>query len=362
MRILMLASDAHGAFGGIAQYNRDAIAALSDLDQVDEIVVLPRKIIDPGFAEPPGVVYDRLAARGRLRFIWRAILAARRGGRFAVVLCGHINLLPVAALVNSMLGARLILAVHGTDVWTPPRSWLARRCMPRADMIWSVSQFTIDRMSSWRSDVQGKARVIPNTVDPARFGMGERDAGLVAGYGLGQKRVIMTLGRMAADEQAKGFDEVIALMPQLLARDPQLVYMCVGDGDDRARLQAKAAGLGVQGAVIFPGNVPEGGKADYYRLADAFVLASHGEGFGIVLLEALACGIPVIGSTADATGEALLHGELGQIVDPQNAASLAEAILAATRRSKSVPAQLAEYSFANFQRRMDDALAALGTG
>ncbi len=176
-------------------------------------------------------------------------------------------------------------------------------------------------------------------------------------YGLAGKRVVMTLGRMAADERAKGFDEVIALMPRLLARAPDLIYLCAGDGDDRARLEAKAAALGLAGAVVFTGNVPEAEKPDHYRLADAFVLASRGEGFGIVLLEALACGIPVLGSTADATQEALLDGELGPSADPGDPERLADAILAALARPRGVPQRLSHYAFDAFQRRMGEALA-----
>jgi phosphatidyl-myo-inositol dimannoside synthase len=359
MRVLMLLSDAHGGHGGIAQYNRDVIAALGGLAQIDEIVVLPRLIADPVFAEPRGVRYDRQAARGRLWFIWRAMMTALGGGRFDLVFCGHINLLPVAALAKKLTGAKLVLAVHGTDVWSPQVRWLARRSLPIVDMVLSVSQFTIERMAAWWGDARRVAHVIPNTVDARKFGMADKSPDLAVRYGLGSGPVIMTLGRMAANERAKGFDEIIDLMPRLLQREPGLIYLCVGDGDDRARLQAKADGLGLQGKVVFTGSVSEAEKAEHYRLADAFVLASRGEGFGIVLLEALACGIPVVGSTADATQEALLFGELGVAVDPQDDAALADAILATVHGPKGIPPLLSEFAFEKFQRRIDNALGTL---
>lgn len=355
----MLVSDAHGGRGGIAQYNRDVIDALDGMAVIKEIVVLPRLIEDIGEPPPAKAHYDRGAARGRARFIRQAVVTAIRQGPFDLVFCGHINLMPVAALAKRLTGGKLVLAVHGADVWEPCGSLAARKALSAADMILSVSQFTIDRMASWHSAVRAKARVIPNTIRAERFGMGARNEALAARLGLGGKRVIMTLGRMAADERAKGFDEIIDLMPTLLAQCPQLAYLCAGDGDDRARLEAKAAALGLQGTVVFAGSIPENQKPEYYRLADAFVLASHGEGFGIVLLEAMACGIPVLGSTLDATQEALLHGELGPSANPQDSAALAAAVLLAIERPKAVPNQLGFYAFDRFQSRTETAIGQL---
>jgi phosphatidyl-myo-inositol dimannoside synthase len=70
----------------------------------------------------------------------------------------------------------------------------------------------------------------------------------------------------------------------------------VGDGDDRSRLEEKLKSLGLSRQIIFAGKIPEHEKVSHYCLADAYVMPSHGEGFGIVFLEALACGVPVIGA------------------------------------------------------------------
>jgi glycosyltransferase involved in cell wall biosynthesis len=91
--------------------------------------------------------------------------------------------------------------------------------------------------------------------------------------------------------------------------------MIVGDGDDRGRLEEKVKSLGLSQQVIFAGKILEHEKASHYCLADAYVMPSHGEGFGIVFLEALACGVPVIGSKVDGSREALLDGQLGRLVD-----------------------------------------------
>src|SRR5205823_13994683 len=104
-------------------------------------------------------------------------------------------------------------------------------------------------------------------------------------------------------------------------------YLIVGDGPDRRRLEQKAHQLGVEKRVVFAGRTSEEEKPDHYRLADAYVMPSSGEGFGIVFLEALACGIPVIGSKVDGSRDALLDGRLGILVNPTDPAELRAAIV-----------------------------------
>lgn len=352
----MLASDAHGGFGGIAQYNKDLIDALVSQPQVDEVVVLVRGIETSQFTAPAKVTYDQASAGGIFAFVLRTLHHAALGGRFDLVVCGHANLAPLALLARWIAGARMLVTVHGTDVWTRPPRRVTGWSLRAADMILSVSAITAERMRSWLKDPIPPVLIIPNAIASERFGLADKDPELVQRHGLAGKRVIMTLGRMATNERAKGFDQLIELMPSLRKLCPDLVYLCGGDGDDRARLEAKAQELGCRDIVVFTGRIPEARKADYFRLADAYVHPSRMEGFGIVLLEALACGIPVVGSTADASEEALLHGELGRAVDPFDKEALTETILAAINQPKRVPERLAYFSHANFRERVGGAL------
>jgi glycosyltransferase involved in cell wall biosynthesis len=139
---------------------------------------------------------------------------------------------------------------------------------------------------------------------------------------------MLTVGRMAAGERYKGFDEVINVMPRLLQRFPELRYLIVGDGSDRSRLEAKVKALGLSTHVVFAGHVPETEKVAHYNLADVFVMPSYGEGFGIVLIEAAACGVPIVGSAVDGSRDTLLDGRLGHLVDPADANQLLEVISA----------------------------------
>ena len=110
--------------------------------------------------------------------------------------------------------------------------------------------------------------------------------------------------------------------------------------------------LGLERTVVFTGKVLESEKADHYRLADAYVMPSQGEGFGITLLEAMACGIPVLASTRDGTSEAIRKGELGILVDPLSLADVERGILRVLASSRDVPQGLEYFSKDNFVRKV----------
>ena len=353
----MLVSDAHGGFGGISQYNCDVIDALVAREAVEEIVVLPRVISDPSFRAPPKVRYIREASTGLKSFVSRSLLEGAFGKNYGLVYCAHINLMPIAAAISRMRRLPLALAIYGVDAWERPANRMTVNALSHAHLVLSISQLTLDRFMSWGPQLRAGAIIVPNAIRADIYGTGEKDPALVERYGLAGRRVIMTLGRIDPEERTKGFDEIIDLMPRLSQRCPDVVYLCAGDGGDRARLEAKAKSIGMAGKVIFTGRIPESRKPDFFRLADAYVMPSSGEGFGFVVLEALACGIPVVASTADGTREAVIDGELGLLADPKDPDGLERAILQALERPKAVPAGLDYFSFANFEKRLHAALS-----
>jgi glycosyltransferase involved in cell wall biosynthesis len=329
LRVLMLLTDGFGGFGGIAKFNRDLLQALDGCASVERVHALPRLIPGPiEEAIPERVVYDRGAARGKASFSFRLAAHGWRDGRTDLVICGHLYLLPAAWLWARLCGARLALIIHGFEAWAPSRKTLTNRLARTVDCFIAVSRYSAERFSGWSKLPMDRAFILPNCVDLDRFRPQHRDLMLVGRYGLRSSKVILTVGRLASQERYKGFDQVIETMPQLLKRFPTLKYLIVGDGDDRSRLAAKAEALGVSDNVVFVGRVRESEKVAHYNLADAYVMPSTGEGFGIVLIEAAACGVPVLGSQVDGSREALLDGRLGRLVDPGNPHELMEAITA----------------------------------
>lgn len=316
---------------------------------------MPR-LIPEAFADslPARITYDRNAAWGKIAFIKRALVHSCSDDRIDLVICGHLHLLPAAVMLSRCHRARLALIIHGVEAWSPSNSAPANYFASTIDSVLAVSRLSADRFVSWSGLPPANISVLPNCVDLDRFQPAERDPALVARYGLRPSKVILTVGRLASEERSKGFDEVIDVMPQLLTQFPTLKYLIVGDGPDRPRLERKAAAAGVSAAVIFAGRIPEAEKIAHYSLADAYVMPSSGEGFGIVLIEAAACGVPIVGSSADGSREALLKGRLGLLVDPKKPAELVVAI--ATTLNNPGPHKrldaIEEFSVGNFRGKV----------
>jgi glycosyltransferase involved in cell wall biosynthesis len=248
-----------------------------------------------------------------------------------------------------------VLFVYGIEAWKPLRT-LSNRLARNVRAAVSISDITLDRFLGW-SGFGGPSFILPNSIRAEWYGMRPRNRELAARYHLENKRVLMTLGRVEAAERYKGFDEVLEIMPEL---EDDIAYVIAGGGNDVPRLQRKAAALGVAERVVFTGLLPEHEKADLYNLADVYVMPSRGEGFGFVLLEAMACGVPVIASRLDGGREAVRGGALGQLVDPTNPAEIRAAIADAIGGEKRIPEGLDYFSFANFEQRTHaivDALA-----
>lgn len=351
MKILALISDGFGGVGGIAKFNRDFLTAFSHSPDCEEITAVPRLMPNTPESLPPKLNYVRNGLNGKIRYL-TALLAAVRKNKPALIICGHINLCPAAYLAQIITGAPIVLVIHGIDAWTPTANPLANWIARRVDAFIAVSRFTKTRFQKWSELADARGFVLPNAVDLSRFTPGPKRADLLERYRLKGKKVLMTLGRLSRRERLKGIDEVLNVLPRLANEVSNIAYLIVGEGDDRKRIESKAQALGIGDRVVFTQYIEESEKADHYRLADAYVMPSRGEGFGIVFLEAMACGVPVVGSKLDASREALMEGKLGVLVDPSNPEELVEGILKGLSRPKGVvPEDLPYFSYDAFEKR-----------
>jgi phosphatidylinositol alpha-1,6-mannosyltransferase len=342
-RVLALVSDCYGIGGGIARYNQDLVEGLSEGGA--QILVLPRHGSTDGVELPAGV-RQRPAVFSRLRYSLLALWLAWREGPFDVVFCGHVYMAPIAWALARLTGARYWLQTHGTDVWEsrPP---LRRRAIEAADMVTAVSRGTRHILLGWVDLPPDRVRVIPDTVQD-KFVPGPRPDGLSDRLGLGPGPILLAVGRLSSSERYKGHEEVFGALPALREKFPTLVYAVAGGGDDRAYLERRARELAGDSAVRFLGFVPEEDLLGLYHLADLYVMPSTQEGFGIVYLEAAACGLRVVGGVGGGSADAVPDERVGVLVDPSDREALVAAIAGQLGRGKADPAAVEPYRRAHF--------------
>lgn len=264
------------------------------------------------------------------RYFWRPVLAkcvhdVLAGG--GVLLFGHAHLLPLLDRLSKSAAARKWVWVYGLEVWGGEADrWLAR--LNQLDRVVSISRFTADQVV--RAGLTAQVDMVPACVDTRQFTPTKTPERI-------RRSEILICGRMAAHERYKGHDLLLECLPiaeRLVGQT--LTLRVVGAGDDLDRLRARARQLNLEDRVIFTGRLPLPQLVEAYRHCGVFCMPSRlerrergywtGEGFGIVYVEAAACGRPVIASTDGGAPEAILPGETGLLADPRSPQSVAHAI------------------------------------
>ncbi len=154
-------------------------------------------------------------------------------------------------------------------------------------------------------------------------------AALRSRLALGGKKVILTVARMV---EGKGFPHMIRMLPEILKKVPNMVWLVIGDGPKNKEIFEMVKKNSLQNVVRFLGNVDPQELYKYYHLADLFVLLTHKdetheEGWGTVFLEAAACGLPVVAGRVGGVEEAVLDGQTGTVVDVYNDQSVIPGII-----------------------------------
>jgi glycosyltransferase involved in cell wall biosynthesis len=252
--------------------------------------------------------------------------------RPACAVTTHLHFLPALRFLRWLRGVPIMSVLHGIEAWNlrpGPRVWAMRA----ADHLLAVSRFTRQNVIDAYGMVPERVSVVPNTFDTERFTPGPKPEHLLRRHGLTPDQpVLLTVSRLALSERYKGHRQVLAALDIVRREFPQVRHLIVGTGDDLPRLRDVVAARGLQEQVILAGHVPGEDLPDYYRLCDVFVMPSSKEGFGIVFLEAMATGKPVIAGNRDGSVDALDDGRLGLLVDPYNVGDIAAAICRALRK------------------------------
>lgn len=314
--------------GGIQSYNKTLLKAYSIMPDQPQAEVFLLRDGPESQVSLPNIKFHYLKTKqpllGRSKLAL-ALLWCLLWQRPKQVFCGHINLVSLVQMLCRPLGIPYIVMTHGKEVWQPLPS-KTQKALRQASQIWTVSRYTRDRLCASNHLPLDQVRLLPCTIDGNYFTPGPKSPTLLNQYGLTGTKVLMTVARLWSGDIYKGVDVTIRALPAIAQVFPQVKYLVIGRGDDQPRLAQLAKELGVAERVVFAGFVPTQDLIDHYRLADAYIMPSK-EGFGIVYLEAMACGVPVLAGDKDGSADPLQDGELGWQVPHRDPDAVAAACI-----------------------------------
>jgi phosphatidyl-myo-inositol dimannoside synthase len=336
VKILFIAHTSFNQIGGHERYSHQFANALATSLGGSNVLFWPveqsiplRKIDDQVYTFVSPLLYRNLWFR---RVFHRYLLF--RGIDRIIVDTAH--LAHYAQKVANFLGVPYDVMTVGIEVWGSLPRWIMEPLMC-ADSVFTLGCFTRDQLVA--KGVPLKCiRVLPCHVDVESFFFDRNDTyRIIREHKLEGKKVILTICRLAGQDGYKGYDRVIQSLSQVLKEVPNAVYMIVGEGSDKPRIQRLVRKLELTDHVIFAGRVPDDAALRaYYSACDLFVMPSQtviskeickGEGFGIVYIEANACGKPVIAGNAGGEPGAVIDSVSGLLVDPMNVKEITGAIM-----------------------------------
>jgi phosphatidylinositol alpha-1,6-mannosyltransferase len=289
----------------------------------------------------------------KLRF-GAAIGARQASGAAQWVLFAHLGLARAQRVIPPRFRAPYAVFLHGIESWAaldPADVAVVNAAAVRI----ANSEYTAARVHRANPAI-AEIDVCPLALDPARMPPPPDPARVRPSA----PPAALIVGRMSAAERYKGHEQLIDVWPAVVSAIPDARLVIAGDGDDRPRLQARAARSTAAAAIRFTGFLDAPALADAYAAAQVFAMPSRGEGFGLVYLEAMAHGLPCIGSVHDAAREVVVDGETGLLVNPGDEAALASALVTllgnrarAQAYGRAGRARLcAHFTFARFERRI----------
>lgn len=265
----------------------------------------------------------------KISFLFNAIF---NGVKSKTIIISHINLIIVALLVKVIIRkTQIIMLAHGIEVWQKIPRWKLWFIQKHVK-VWSVSNYTARILEYKHHISRASIDVLNNALDPFfsipdQF---EKPQHLLERYGLDKNQpILLSITRLSKHEAEKGYDKIIALFPQLIEEFPNLHYFLCGksDTEEKRRLEQLLEKQNLKQHISLIDFIPDEELASHYLLADTFILPSKKEGFGLVFIEAAACGCKIISGNIDGSTDAMLNGELGRMVNPDKPEEIKEAII-----------------------------------
>jgi len=362
-RKVLVLSPSLKSMGGVQNYTKTLVSALRSILGNDRVRLI-------SVAEDPELRSDgshSLRTSVKVRFFLSALAAAITWSP-DLIICAHVGLASTARMIERLKHTPYWLVLYGIEVWgdlTPAK----RKALLDAECYVTITRFTLEATIARHGLRERRSLFLPPAMptEPPSPPKGQ------LAPERSERPMVLTVGRMSASERYKGHDVMLEAWPLVIERVPDAVYWIVGGGDDRERLEARARELGISNSVHFTGSVsPEELDVCYDRCC-VFAMparteldgrAPRGEGFGIVFLEAMARGKPVVGPSVGAPAEFIHSGEHGLLVNPTDPIEVARALVQlledpATAHRMGKAAQewlMSEFSFDRFCERLQAAL------
>lgn len=240
----------------------------------------------------------------------------------------------VASLARNFVRKPLVVTLHGSDILTEPSIEYGdrlrkdcddkiRRVLETADKVLAASKAVCNEALKAGCN-RNRLEYLPNGVDLNRFNL-ELDGGWVQGkLGVGKKPIVLTVRALVPKN---GVEYLIMSALEVCKRCPEIVFLIVGEGPLRLALEKLVNDMGLSKNVIFLSKASYDDLPYYYSACDVFVIPSIMEAFGLVTVEAMACGKPVIGTSVGGIPDTIEDGKNGFLVPPRDPQSLAEKII-----------------------------------
>lgn len=378
--LFLQTSSIHEKYGGIESYIEDLYHSARDLCQGKVTAIVAQRAPLQKLQSPPyqtefvPLPSHPLLGRIANRFSWSLFSTALKKSRATLptaIINTHVSLGPLAHLLHLKLGIPYVTIAYGIESWGslyPQDEW----CLRHSAHILSISEWTRDILIR-RGYPKEKISVIHPCL-PTHFQDTPEKSYLRNG-----KLVLLSISRLDAKEQYKGQDHVLKAMAQMRKRQPkaEIEYWIQGEGDDKPRLKDLVDQWDLNSQVQFLPAFKERSELEsLYRKADVFILPSrfgfwnkrwHGEGFGIVYVEAAAWGVPSIAYNCGGAVDIIENGSTGLLVPPDDIDALEKAIFSLVETPEKIRSlgQAArthvkeKFSFSQMHQQLGEALSIL---
>ena len=257
--------------------------------------------------------------------------AVSEGVKSKLVILSHFNLLLAAWLIKKISPkTKIVLLAHGIEVWHK-LNLRQMKMLHSCDRIISVSSFTKNKIMELHNLPVEKCVVLNNCIDPflQKPNSKLRNETLTKRYNIAKEDLILlTLTRLSLKDRYKGYPYVLEALAEIIKTKKNIKYILAGSYEtgEKMYIDSLIAQFGLKDNVVITGFIADAELPDHFAMADIYIMPSVKEGFGIVFVEAMYYGVPVIAANADGSTDALLNGKLGLLTNPESTAEIIVAL------------------------------------